>query len=172
MLIHCATLIVIMSNRTRQRYVPDLSVLSSLGQANYARLQKLVPDHTVGVQHTYSMSNGSQPALRISVKIEASHRYTTMLKVAQFDETANWVAPPVMSVRMYHDVRLAEVIGFQNERVREGRYDYPNDRMRLPDEKTQLNRFLADWLEHCIKFGHIDQEVVLSPGRHSPADGV
>ncbi|MDO6680912.1 MULTISPECIES: DUF1249 domain-containing protein [unclassified Oceanobacter] len=161
-----------MNNRIRQRYIPDLTVLSSLGQANYARLQKLVTDHTVGVEHAYSMSNGSQPASRISVKIEENHRYTTMLKVSQMDEAKRWVAPPVMTVRMYHDVCMAEVIGYQNERVGEGRYDYPNDQMRLPDEKTQLNRFLADWLEHCMKFGHIDQSVALSSGSHSPADGV
>ncbi|WP_221793046.1 DUF1249 domain-containing protein [Oceanobacter mangrovi] len=148
-----------MINRKNKRYVPDLTILSSLGQANYARLQKLVKDDRVGVDHTYRVSNGSHSGQRISVKIEANHRYTTMVRVAQQDDSSQWSMPPVMQVRMYHDARLAEVVGYQNETVREGRYDYPNEKMRLPDEKTQLNRFLADWLEHCLKFGHLDHPV-------------
>jgi len=146
-------------NRKPKRYVPDLTLLSALGQANYARLQKLVREEEEGARITYRVSNGSHSGHRLSVKIEEVHRYTTMLKVVHGSTSpeSGWHVPPVMKVRMYHDARMAEVIGFQNETVREGRYDYPNDKMHQPDEKTQLNQFLADWLEHCLKFGHLEQ---------------
>ena len=155
--------------RKPKRYVPDLTVLSALGQANYARLQKLVKDDEVGTNLTYRVSSGSHSGQRLSVKIEEIHRYTTMVRVAQGDQVGRWLAPPVMQVRMYHDARMAEVVGFQNETVREGRYDYPNDKMHQPDEKTQLNRFLADWLEHCLKFGHLEN-AVFADGREAGAE--
>lgn len=145
----------------RKLHVPDLSLLASLSAANYARLLKLTRDLRPGDQNVFSVRNGSQPASRISVKIEADHRYTTMLKLSHEHTGGTWPGSHEMQVRMYHDARMAEVVGYQKVRVTEGRFPYPNPAMLQPDEKTQLNRFLADWLEHCLQFGHIDREVRL-----------
>lgn len=139
-----------------RHYVPDLQLLSSLTEANYARLQKLIPEQEAGRRHVYQMSLGDEEDVRISVTIEEVHRYTSMLLVEQKGANHQLVPPPVMKVRMYHDAQMAEVIGFQSQRVSEGRYPYPNRHMRHPDEKTQLNRFLADWLEHCVRHGRAD----------------
>lgn len=155
--------------KQRKPHVPDLALLASLGASNYARLLKLTHDRKVGEQVVYSVRNSSHPGLRFSVKIEADQKYTTMLKLMQEVVSGPWPGTQEMQVRMYHDARMAEVTGFQRRWVREGRYPYPNPSMLQPDEKTQLNRFLADWLEHCLQFGHIDTEVSFRSGNEDAA---
>ncbi|MBT8149178.1 MAG: DUF1249 domain-containing protein [Gammaproteobacteria bacterium] len=58
-----------------------------------------------------------------------------------------------MAVRLYHDVRLAEVIAFSGKRSALASYEYPNEVMFQPDEKAQQNRFLAEWLSHGLSHG-------------------
>ena len=65
-----------------------------------------------------------------------------------------WLPVPRLEVRAYHDARMAEVIGAENARRFRGIYPYPNTAMHQPDEKTQLNLFLGEWLSHCIACGH------------------
>ena len=43
------------------------------------------------------------------------------------------------------------------------RYQYPNRNMYQEDEKSQQNRFLADWLEHCLQNGHVSHPLAV-PG--------
>ena len=145
----------------RKLHVPDLSLLASLSAANYARLMKLTRNQETGSLRVFRVRNGSQPGQTISVRIEADHKYTTMLKLCHEHDQPGWLGRHELQVRMYHDARMAEVVGYQNVRVVDGRFPYPNPLMLQPDEKTQLNRFLSDWLEHCLRFGHIDKEVNL-----------
>jgi uncharacterized protein YqiB (DUF1249 family) len=52
-------------------------------------------------------------------------------------------------VRLYHDARVAEVLGFQGQGRFKPHYDYPNEQMYLPDEKRQVNLMLRDVLNYC-----------------------
>ena len=56
-------------------------------------------------------------------------------------------------MRAYHDAGMLEVGMFQSHRKIAARYQYPNHAMHQQDEKSQQNRFLADWLEHCLQHG-------------------
>lgn len=58
-----------------------------------------------------------------------------------------------LSVRMYHDVMLAEVIAFSGKRTALASYEYPNETMFQPDEKAQQNQFLAEVLSLGLKKG-------------------
>jgi hypothetical protein len=60
-----------------------------------------------------------------------------------------------MSIRLYHDARMAEVNSSQNIRWIKPRYDYPNKKMHLPDEKQQINQFLKEWLQLCLQQGQV-----------------
>jgi uncharacterized protein YqiB (DUF1249 family) len=64
-----------------------------------------------------------------------------------------------MVVRIYHDAQMAEVIGYQQGRHFQSRYEYPNKTMYHPDEKEQLNRLLGEWLSTCLTCGHVLDEV-------------
>jgi len=69
-----------------------------------------------------------------------------------------------VEVRAYHDVRMLEVMAFQSSRQVAARYQYPNRHMFAQNEKYQQNRFLADWLEHCLQNGR----AVLDFGMSAP----
>jgi uncharacterized protein YqiB (DUF1249 family) len=55
---------------------------------------------------------------------------------------------------------MLEVGAFQSYRQVSAKYKYPNDKMFAQDEKSQQNRFLADWLEHCLQNGRAAIDVV------------
>ncbi len=79
--------------------------------------------------------------------------YTTTLRISQ-EHCLPWLPVPSMEVRVYHDARMAEVVGAQNARRFRSIYAYPNAAMHQPDEKAQLNLFLGEWLSHCLACGH------------------
>ena len=66
---------------------------------------------------------------------------------------------PKMVVRLYHDARMAEVISNQDVQQIKPRYDYPNEKMHLPDEKQQVNYFLKEWLQLCLKLGQVNFDI-------------
>ena len=147
----------------KKRYVPDLQELGALCEANYVRFLKLLPDEQAGIERIFIVEQGQDRQARVRLLVEERHRYTTMLRVVQEGISPSWIQPPIMQVRLYHDANMAEVLSYQNEHRFDGRYQYPNPQMRLPDEKLQLNRFLADWLEHCLHHGHAETSFAFSP---------
>ncbi len=145
----------------RKKYSIDLAAQMAECEANYARIMRLLPDMENIDSREFGVDMpGSAPAqLRIAVTERC--KYTTMLDVCQ--ETVPAVAgvlpeplseAPVFSLRVYHDVQMAEVVGFNHHRRIQPQYDYPNENMYQRDEKVQLNRFLGEWLSHCLKYGH------------------
>jgi uncharacterized protein YqiB (DUF1249 family) len=66
---------------------------------------------------------------------------------------------PRMSIRLYHDAQMAEVISSQDVHQVKPRYDYPNKRMHQQDEKKQINQFLNEWLKLCLEYGQVSLEL-------------
>jgi len=64
-----------------------------------------------------------------------------------------------LEVRLYHDASLAEVITFDNERRFLPRNEYPNHKMFQQDEKSQLNLFLGEILDDCLRQGRVEDAV-------------
>lgn len=145
--------------KQRQRYVPNLQTMAALCQANYVRLLKLLPQEQSS--RCFVLEQGGYEA-QVELCVEEDHRYTTMLVIRQQGYGPVWLQPQSMNVRMYHDAGMAEVLSYQQQQRFAGRYGYPNPEMRAPDEKMQLNRFLAEWLEHCLRFGKIVHSVDIS----------
>lgn len=146
----------------RKRYVPDLRELGALCEANYVRLCRLLPSLNAGDECCFTVNYGQLPA-QVCLRVDAEHAYTTQLRIEQQHQGSSWLQPPAMNIRLYHDARMAEVLSYQSHRSLEGRYEYPNPHMRLPDEKTQLNRFLADWLKHCLRYGRAQHVFEFTP---------
>ena len=134
----------------RKRYVPDLPQLAAQCEANYLRLMRLLAGVSAGDSRCFALEPGDS---QVIILIEEEHPYTSMLDVRQVGALGQWITPPRMKVRLYHDAGMAEVVRFQNQHRLQGRYTYPNDQMLMPDEKWQLNRFLAEWLDHCWRHG-------------------
>ena len=64
-----------------------------------------------------------------------------------------------MTIRLYHDARMAEVLSTQDIKQVKSRYDYPNNQMHQQDEKQQTNQFLNEWLHLCLRLGQVNIEL-------------
>ena len=146
-------------NKQRDRYRVDLAGLQSACEANYARLLRLLPDmRDTPAARRIAMTQGDQMLGVLTLEVLLTCPYTTTLRVRQ-EHSLPWLPVPQLEVRVYHDARMAEVIGAQSARRFRSIYPYPNAAMHQPDEKAQLNLFLGEWLSHCLALGH-EYEVV------------
>ena len=112
-----------------------------------------------------SVSVSPESNVKITLKVIESFPYTSTIELIQHGVCPGWVTPPTMVVRVYHDARSAEVTSYQNQKRIQGKYVYPNPQMRMPDEKAQLNQFLAEWLTHCFNHGHTEVALDFVPLR-------
>jgi len=141
-------------NLLRERYRVDLVELQAACEANYARLMRLLPAmrETQGSRRV-ALSQGERLLGVLALDVLEACPYTTTLRVRQ-EHSLPWLPVPQLEVRVYHDARMAEVVSAENARRFRSIYPYPNAAMHQPDEKTQLNLFLGEWLSHCLACGH------------------
>ena len=140
----------------KKRYTVDLAGIMRLYETNYAKLLPLLPKtDRVGDECVYKVAD-----IEYQLRIIESTRYTTVIKLWQRSdgELPEYLLPR-LTVRLYHDARVAEVCTAQQISRLKPRYDYPNLRMHQKDEKHQVNRFLGDWLAYCLKSGISKQSV-------------
>jgi uncharacterized protein len=97
--------------------------------------------------------DGSQARMTVEIRIVEAFRYTSTLEIVQRPELKQFMTNPSMLVRVYHDANTAEVVSYQGHRNLLPRYSCPNPKMYQPDEKMQVNRFLGEWLSHCLEVG-------------------
>lgn len=121
-------------------------------EANYMRIQRLFPCMDAVGQRYFQLPVLEKKVVKFSVIERCA--YTDLLELSQGEDSA-WLRVPTMRIRVYHDARLAEVISCDSQRSTKPRNAYPNDNMHQPDEKAQWNRFLAEWLSACLKYGHV-----------------
>lgn len=145
----------------KERYKVDLPLQMAECETNYARLTKLLTNNQ------QDKSAESQDELRFmvaraeqhwlhSLRITERSPYTTTLELsrAAIGASPRWLAMPKLTLRMYHDAKLAEVLAWEGHKRLRPRYEYPNQSMYQSDEKYQLNRFLGEWLSVCLEHGH------------------
>ncbi len=146
---------------SRPRYSVDLRAHIAECDANYARLMRLLPRLEHEDARALQLPLPDDSTRRMVFRVLERCPYTTVLEVGFVaengrDEPHAWhpmLPAPSFTVRLYHDARTAEVTEYQARRSFQGRYRYPNAEMRHPDEKSQLNRFLAEYLAHCLQHG-------------------
>lgn len=143
-----------MGLKLRDRYRVDLPGLQATCEANYVQLMRLLPKmREAVVSRRVMLSQGERPLGVLALEVTEACPYTTALRVRQ-ELGLPWLPVPELEVRVYHDARMAEVVSAGASRHLLGRYPYPNQAMHQPDEKSQLNLFLGEWLSHCLACGH------------------
>ena len=145
----------------KQKYVPDLVSHMAVCDANYLRLKKLLGDLN-NDRFEFAVAEAADSLAKIAISIVERCPYTTTLEISQINGDGQWLAAPLMTVRLYHDARTAEVIAFQQQSRFNGSYEYPNQNMYHRNEKAQLNKFLGEWLSHCLSMGRSLQPVIFS----------
>ncbi|WP_158147129.1 DUF1249 family protein [Vibrio fluvialis] len=132
----------------KKPYHVDLPELMRTYETNYAKLNALLPAQpSVGDVRCYQAAH-----LAYQLQVLEVTKYTTLVEICQSDDISIFPLP-TMSVRLYHDARVAEVLTTDQLNRVKARYDYPNEKMVQKDEKAQINRFLGDWLTFCLKRG-------------------
>lgn len=133
-----------------RRYVPDLKTLQRTCDVNYMALMKLLPR---GAQVGDSVSIGISEQILFVMKILEIAPYTWHVSIEQCPTHLPSFMRMKLKVRLYHDVRMAEVCASQQILTLRSSYYYPNDKMHQRNEKEQVNFFLAEWLRCCLQHG-------------------
>jgi len=153
----------------RKKYQPNLVSLMSLCANNYFLFLKIQADQTQLYQQRHFFINDH---LAYAITVNEVTRYTSLITFEQkvleqsvneqeqpTDKTLLHSFHPRMSIRLYHDARMAEVISSQDIYQVKPRYDYPNKHMHQQDEKQQINQFLNEWLHLCLAHGQVNVEL-------------
>ena len=144
---------------SRKRYQPNLVSLMSLCANNYFLLLKLQSNQTQLEQQRHFFINEH---LAYKVTVNEVTRYTSLITFEQ-EEHPDGELPrsfhPRMTIRLYHDAHMAEVISSQDIVQVKPRYDYPNPNMHQQDEKQQINQFLNEWLHLCLHMGQVNVSI-------------
>lgn len=137
----------------KRRYQVDFPAHMAECEINYLRINKLMPMLEEQDRWSFGVKLPCGSSARVDMDIVERCKYTTTVSVVQ-QGLLDWVKAHQMTVRIYHDARMVEVIACQKGRHFHAHYEYPNKKMYQQDEKIQLNRFLGEWLRHCLDFGH------------------
>lgn len=141
-----------LSNDGPEKYVPDLRGLINDCEANYLRFLRLLPTLDEASEWSFAMEMPTEELSKVVISVVERSRYTTTVDLTQASHM-DWVPEPSITVRLYHDARVAEVLSYQkNHRIKQS-YEYPNKKMYHRNEKAQLNAFLGEWLDSCLKSG-------------------
>jgi len=142
-----------------RRYVPDLRRFGALCDGNYMRLHRLRKLEAGGEPISeFELSRQDQYLGRVRIQVLQVAKFTVTLLLEQIHNAGRWLNNPQLTVRVYHDASMAEVISCYRDHQIAAVNDYPNRFMHHPDEKVQVNSFLADWLDYCLRFGHLPME--------------
>jgi len=136
-----------------EKYVPDLKGFIGNCETNYLRFIRLLPLIDEQSEWSFGVETATEELSKVSIHVVERSKYTVTLRLAQESDLADWMPQPAITVRLYHDAHMAEVLSFQKNRYVRQRYEYPNQKMYMPDEKAQLNIFLGEWLDHCKRVG-------------------
>lgn len=142
-------------------YRVDLPAYHADCDANYLRLCKLLPELDSRTYWRYQMPHGA-----LEMLVQERSRYTTEVCLSAEAESGapKWLAPPQITVRLYHDAQMAEVVAVDGRGPVGGNgvnFTFPNPRMQRADERQQVNRFLGEWLGYCLANGRAEIELIL-----------
>lgn len=135
---------------------------TTLHEANFGKLARVVPClAAMDVQDRVILNDGHRLELQVLEVSKYTLTFSLTLKQAMDQQ---WLPHLQMKIRNYYDAGVTEVLAFQQHYQLHARYDYPNPAMHQPNEKWQINQFLGEWLDHCLRSRHIFQET-LEPSR-------
>jgi len=166
---------VLIKKRRELHYRIDLKAFMACCEANYFRVLGLFPNLQSVDERRIGLSLGAEVETVLTVLERTS--YTTLLSIAQRQigtakaadtrsertdkpVTVRWFKPPMLTVRLYHDAQVAEVITYGSNRGVRPKNVYPNQKMFQADEKRQWNNFLEEWLVLCRQHGYAVGEPV------------
>lgn len=142
-----------------RRHPIDLSARMAVCDGNYIRLLKLLPDLAPAARREFTLpelgTGAGAMAQRVVLEVVETFKYTSTVSITLDVPAAAsaYYRPPAMLIRLYHDANTAEVTSYQDERRIRVLYQEDELPQYYPDEKEQVNLFLAEWLALCLEAG-------------------
>lgn len=125
-----------------KRYQPNINRFLTLCGRNYYHILRWLPDDA---EQGASWQVGGEYGF-LDVRLLENTRYTQLIEISRNVGKTDFVDTPKISVRVYHDAKLAEVLTSRQIYQLSPVYDYPNIRMHHRDEKYRVNAFLEELL--------------------------
>ncbi|MDH5229995.1 MAG: DUF1249 domain-containing protein [Gammaproteobacteria bacterium] len=123
---------------------------TKLYEANYLLLQNLLPDFC---NTDFAIATDDNSTMQLRVEVVERFKYTMTVSICLSPIGSHQsFSHAELKVRLYHDARMAEVIGFQGHSRFRPEYAYPNDKGYQVNEKWQINHMLADVIKFCHQF--------------------
>lgn len=136
-----------------RRYLPSLSEQGALAELNYRRLLRLYAGQECDLLRLHTQDDQGK-AVQLTLVCDDRQRYTrTLILTLHLDRLPSPLHQVELWLKLYDDVGCAEVVRPVSGKQLQPYYPTPNRQMFAMDEKTQLNLFLADWLQYCLRHG-------------------
>lgn len=127
--------------------------LMTLYESNHARMKQLlgslrrVPEHAV---------SKSPRDLSLHLSVQERSAYTTVMQMTYwFDSAEGSVPDPDLSVRVYHDARLAEAVSCAEAPRHAALREVWQPARSEMQRRWTLNILLHKWLEFCLDNRHV-----------------
>ncbi|HSN23235.1 MAG TPA: DUF1249 domain-containing protein [Methylomicrobium sp.] len=122
--------------------------LEQICAANYQKILRLIPNVlTCHNTATGLTDNGSSIHLQV---LERSPYTLTIMLSHRFQKNLEEFLEPAVTIRLYLDLQLAEVISDHARASVAKVYKNPGLILEIMNYKWRLNYFLQKWLEHCL----------------------
>lgn len=127
-----------------RRYVPALNRYHALYGRNYHLLQRVLSEPR-DVGESFRWQHDSQQ-VSVFMTVKEQTPYTELIALERREKSVANLPKSAMSIRVYHDAKMAEVLTSQHISRLMAVYPYPNAEMLQRNEKFQVNLFLAEQL--------------------------
>lgn len=130
----------------------SFAALMSLYESNFIRLNWLIqePQKFIGEQQS-SVPGDCTLHLRL---LERTRHTSTLHMTYMFEDSGQWIADPDMTIRIYHDARLAEAMACSRVHRHEILRQFDTGCRQEVDRRRVRNSMLNKWLEYCAETGH------------------
>ena len=134
-----------------------------LAEHNYIRLLDLIPNLDLLDGECVSQREGQRS---LWLRIVEQTPYSTLCDLHEYSnggDDAGDVEEIAMTLRVYHDARVADLLSYRNRFGGCEVFDPPVLRTPGLNNKRELNFFLWKWLGYCLSRGHRLSSGALQP---------
>jgi uncharacterized protein YqiB (DUF1249 family) len=126
--------------------------LMTIYESNYLKLLQLAD---VDIATTPSRVSQTPNDCELHLDVLRAEPYTTTLRMTYwFDENGEPVADPDLTVRVYHDARLAEALAARVGHRHQVLQDLDPAHAAELGRRWRVNMLLNKWLDYLLEVGH------------------
>lgn len=123
-------------------------------ELNYHKFLCVFPGVLCEQTRTVEMHFKNRDSAALVLEVEERTQHTSKLFLSLIDQNA-YLERAEMQIRVYHDMRVVEVLSVQSVDVRKSSIRRATNGVLRPSERLQASTLLSEWLGHCLEFGTV-----------------